>query len=41
MYSRNQDREAETQGRVRVQFKNDDGKPKNSEFPTSMFFFVF
>ena len=37
MYSRNQDREPESQGRVRVQLKEDDGKPKYKDFPTSTF----
>lgn len=38
MYTRDQDREPDSQGRVRVQLKNDDGTPKNAEYPTSKFY---
>ncbi|CAI4230018.1 unnamed protein product [Auanema sp. JU1783] len=34
MYPRDQDREPESQGRVRIQLKNDDGTPKHNEYPT-------
>lgn len=34
LHPREQDREPEKLGRVRVMLKNDDGTPKNSEYPT-------
>ncbi|VDP24710.1 unnamed protein product [Heligmosomoides polygyrus] len=37
LHPREQDREPEKLGRVRVMLKNDDGTPKNSEYPTSEF----
>ncbi|CAD6190953.1 unnamed protein product [Caenorhabditis auriculariae] len=34
MYTRDADREPSSQGRVRVQLKNDDGTPKSLQYPT-------
>ncbi|VDM73560.1 unnamed protein product [Strongylus vulgaris] len=34
LHPREQDREPENRGRVRVQLKNDDGTPKNKDYPT-------
>ncbi|KHJ93577.1 SRP19 protein [Oesophagostomum dentatum] len=34
LHPRDQDREPENRGRVRVQLKNDDGTPKSKDYPT-------
>ncbi|VDK64991.1 unnamed protein product, partial [Cylicostephanus goldi] len=40
LHPREQDREPENRGRVRVQLKNDDGTPKNKDYPTRKLYFA-